>query len=1512
MLFIDDTGHGFELPSFDKLPVGYEYNDSGYKFWATGYNRSKETSVGHICSLTTYVGVDVSHLTDENNEYDTEFINNSLRIELSTNSNVFSLLKSKDVATLVDSSKQDLQGARRVTDADMVCTIIEGYLIIPIYVIGSSSEEGDWSSHILIHLEDTSEGHAILGTKEQYCPIVVSAEFVTDIEKYSINLGNNGVQVPYDVMRAVYTGSGDQFDTAKYNEKLKEYLINIHTIHSQVGNYTSALDSLAWFDWGSLLKVTKLLQTDNDIQRQFIREHFNINEHLLESYRYFRNSSLLSLSVDIDYIAGDSVLDHSNDNKFYGEGHPVYNSLLTKTVDVVHGTGETVTYIKNYFDFSFAELGIKLSMLRYYYKQLFLPIHLDVASAALNQHVWANDIKMYNSASVQLIEPTVMTDTKTATVEFPSTDSLVISDQSHRIDDSFNVWNSKVSRDTMYIDEPCIFIPIRIKTINGRYKPEMFYNVHLILEKQIDVDLSYYDRYCYSTVKELKGTDDITLNGQSIFSDTRTHKVGVYVGSKVLYKDIPKSVTDFKALFSTMPGNTRIVLKLSTNLDDVLEFSKGSTVYIKESKIVYKETSKKLLESSFSFVQRLDEHKNEEHIYKGLVIPVAWLNAEEEQFDIASRYTLRLLVNNSWYSYDFGAHLTEPEIHVGALEYKYDERFKQVYFENGEPKFNAYMHHPQLVQWNNKQYIYDLHRYIKDAQLTSIDGSKLYKEAFYYRFYLDIDTEHKLDLNLSEQAYSSLVHDGSYIKIDKSKIDTGDLHVFLDNELYYIQSEASDSEAFEIYVLESSTKTNIAVSDGTLGIVLADSDVILYEDDDITTDTVYIHYNKKNKKFELYNRDKNYPSILKVQNSVGKSRDYIVPVQVHKLSNTLDKYVQNTSVLSKKYLNRMHLFELYKKAPVKDDLLYIRRNFNVQFGNMLFSHNIEPEFNVDGTLKVGANKIFVYGLPKYRETTQDGITSTQTDIVVSDEWHSVDNTAPDNIEYLYYTDENGTPINEMSYTVYRTDEYNKLKDGSDVQKTFSTIQELDDYFNRPELTDVYYKVLNIIDEHGKELKITNHNFYDVYSILQGKSSIKYSINIQSYKTVNNGETLSVPHVVSPDNVQFDEEGPYTEIDGKRIKVYIKRDYESPYSATQPGIHFYNLWDGTDPSFVQQDLESITASALDGTDNRTIMNYLCYKIKLQKPEGETEVRYKLELGHNFIGTAPKLYVSYDGALYNSETTDTFTVKFNDVKKEVTCLFYIELPNIEGTDKYYIEPHLYRLRAEKDAYINIYYNDTLGDNDSSIQVGNTTLYPVSSERNLLYKDFFKETTFNIQGKPIVYIDDILNTFGALKDEAMQYDMYLMHDTNKYYVVLISRSTESVITSLKDLDFTKQEILVKSHDGLNKYKLVWQRSDDRFLINRMYIKDKDGNNEFSKDEVPVIYTTNYSNMWAASEYDHKWSVQNKSILTRGEEKTYKTEYLILGENLKRGYYRIRQNYNISYIRNNYNILSTTIKVH
>ena len=1549
MLFIDDTGHGFELQHFDKLPVGYEYNDSGYKFWATGYNRNKEISIGHICSLTTYVAIDVNHIKDDKDNIDVDFINSNLNIELSTDSNVFSLLQSKDVSVLNIDNTNPLSGVKKVDSKDMVCTIIDGYLIVPIYVIGSSSEEGDWSSHVLIHLEDNSKEHTILGTKEQYCPITVAAEFVSDVEKYTINLGNNGVQVPVDVMRAVYTGSGDQFDLAKYNEKLKEYLINIHTIHSQVGNYTSALDSLAWFDWGSLLNVTKLLQTDNDVQRQFIREHFNIDEHLLTSYRYFRNSSLLSLKVDLDYIVGDTRIDASDENKFYGEGHPIYDSLLTKTVDVVHGSNETVTYIKNYFDFSFAELGIKLSMLRYYYKQLFLPIHLDVASASLNEHVWANDIKMYNSASVQITEPNVLTDTKDVTVEFPQKKSLVISDQSHNIDDNFNVFCSSVERDTMYINEPCIFIPIRIKTLNGRYKPQMFYNVNLILEKQVDVDLTYYDRLCFSTVKDLKKIDNITINNKSIFKDDRIHRVGLCKKqdwseqnlSKVIYKDIPKSIDQFKALFGGLNDDTVVVLKLSSKLDDVLEFSEGDNTYIKESKVIYKETSKKLLESSFSFVQRLDDNKVEEHIYKGLVLPVAWLNANGTYFDINADYKLRLLVNNSWYTYDFNMHITEPEIHVGALTYKYDERFKQVYFdEDGTVKFNAYMYHPELVQINNKQYVYDLHRYIKDSGITSIDGSKLNQEAFYYKFVLDIDVDGVLNLNMSDAMYNKLKQTGAHLSINKSLFEQGDLQIAVDGNLYYIQSEQSTDNNYDVYVLEELNNSTVLNydKDRPLSIVWDNSGLILYEEEKIENNTVFLKYVENENRFVLYNRDSEFSTklVIKNKNNPGAVRDYLVPVQVHKLTNSINKYVETTNIISKKYLNRMHLFELEKYSTLLEDVLYIRRNFNLQFGDSYLTHTVEPEFTKNGILRENSNRILFNRLGNSTD-----IIDTNKDIVVSDTWHDlVDGTDVNSIKYLYYTDPNTKePTPYQISNVYDEKRIDKINN-KEIKSTFSYIKELDDFFSTNfKDTNRYYYYVELIstsDDNGKdnELVLSNYNFNDIYNALMGNEPSKYKIHVTFYERIITNVVKSAVNYVNIKDVKYDGQGQaYTLVDNKPVLLQqeVPYDYyEKPYSNTQPGIHFYNYYTfdiddlndrlkKADPkateyqyNFIQQDLESLYEHSIDDLSDdkdRVYFNYLHHTVRLKRPEDIKKASYKIVLDTDLDDA--KMFVIYNGKTYSSvDGENVFEVTFEDEYAEIKYYIRIASTKTEG----YIDPHIYRIKDEPNSYVPIYCDNLSVDNNSTIKIGGKKLVLLSDKSQQdLYKVFFKETKYeNIPGYGNVsYINDILNNAGILRDESLQYDMYLMHDTNKYYIVLISRETEGRIINTADLEFKNKDFISFNGFDDKKYRIKWQRSDDRFLINRMYIKDKCGNNTFSKDEVPVIYTTNYSNMWAAPEYDHKWTVRNKSVLTSNEETTYKNEYLILGENLKRGYYQIQQNYNISYIRNNYNQTVATIKV-
>ena len=75
------------------------------------------------------------------------------------------------------------------------------YVIIPIYVIGYTKEEGTWSTNILIHIEDTLEN------TNTWCPITVGGTFVDNEEALIINGQNMGVKLPKDILRAVYKSS---------------------------------------------------------------------------------------------------------------------------------------------------------------------------------------------------------------------------------------------------------------------------------------------------------------------------------------------------------------------------------------------------------------------------------------------------------------------------------------------------------------------------------------------------------------------------------------------------------------------------------------------------------------------------------------------------------------------------------------------------------------------------------------------------------------------------------------------------------------------------------------------------------------------------------------------------------------------------------------------------------------------------------------------------------------------------------------------------------------------------------------------------------------------------------------------------------------------------------------------------------------------------------------------------------------------------------------------------------
>lgn len=579
MNFVDNTGHIFNLPSFNYNPIGYEYAENRYIFWIDD-NTTSFLSVNNYYIRPIYIlsNYPISHL------------------EITINSDVFTLIGAKyvqesiskygyvklasDIITDYNTAKKyvedtfdtfkrikikgkfyydkdlALEKFRAAFEQDGHLKINDGplaeadsYIIYnvdkeddeyndiievpinanipeenledydsttmymyPFYVIAYSSEEGTVTSNILIHasikeyyLEEVESSDSESSTEyeqdytfaEEWCPITVGAEFSEINEMLVINGQNMGISMPREIIRAVYDGSYDNrsFNETLFTQKLKEYLINYMSIRGEIGNYRSAITSLKWFGWGKHIDLVSLFETDNEYCTQFIRDYFDINTDIIESFKHFRNSTLLSLIVkdnqelkdeDGNIIYEDFDLYPNDTYDFLGENQPLMEDLF-KRFDKrkFGGRGEETYYWRPYYNFIFQELAFKLSALKYYYEEYFLPVHLSIHNASIHHKVYTNDNKQLTRSTSAYTEKIIELGMDVNDlVTFPGTDMIWLTEQSHIIDDNYNEWKDPDynTGDYYYIHDTCMNIPIKFN-VKELYEDKIC-DVVMILEKR--------------------------------------------------------------------------------------------------------------------------------------------------------------------------------------------------------------------------------------------------------------------------------------------------------------------------------------------------------------------------------------------------------------------------------------------------------------------------------------------------------------------------------------------------------------------------------------------------------------------------------------------------------------------------------------------------------------------------------------------------------------------------------------------------------------------------------------------------------------------------------------------------------------------------------------------------------------------------------------------------------------------------------------------------------------------
>ena len=212
----------------------------------------------------------------------------------------------------------------------------KGKYLHVIYVYGMSRVAGEIIESIKI------------GDRDYY----IGADFYIEDERLKIQLANLGVEIPESIQKAIYESNihEESNDSILLNRKYKELLNNYWNIVMSKGSYNSLLDSLAWFEWGELVRIEEFWRRQDPNGTVFLQS--KLSNILGDELR-----QMLSAISKTTYYGLYCCLYKECPNEFDEEGNPKLTNSLSK--------------------WSVDDLALKMTLLGNFYQTYFMPIHLD-------------------------------------------------------------------------------------------------------------------------------------------------------------------------------------------------------------------------------------------------------------------------------------------------------------------------------------------------------------------------------------------------------------------------------------------------------------------------------------------------------------------------------------------------------------------------------------------------------------------------------------------------------------------------------------------------------------------------------------------------------------------------------------------------------------------------------------------------------------------------------------------------------------------------------------------------------------------------------------------------------------------------------------------------------------------------------------------------------------------------------------------------------------------------------
>lgn len=285
----------------------------------------------------------------------------------------------------------------------------------------------------------------------------IGADFYEEREELKINLGNNGVDLPESVQRAIYPSNvhEEAKDDILMNRKYKELLMDYMDILGTKGNYSSLINSLNWFEYGDLLKLKefwkhkeweKVIYSDQELQQvltdkaksmlvNFAKTTYigiycamqtekkqvysdgTTDGHYAYDTDYLTNdtvingytlkSATLNEELPVDQEGPDVMLRHFRNGVSEIQNYPVSpmqeeiqdganfirSSAKYKDDDRFFGEGVPLL-LQAAYKWSRTDMAIKMALLGNFYSTYFMPIHLDLIHSTIEDIIYTNSIKV--------------------------------------------------------------------------------------------------------------------------------------------------------------------------------------------------------------------------------------------------------------------------------------------------------------------------------------------------------------------------------------------------------------------------------------------------------------------------------------------------------------------------------------------------------------------------------------------------------------------------------------------------------------------------------------------------------------------------------------------------------------------------------------------------------------------------------------------------------------------------------------------------------------------------------------------------------------------------------------------------------------------------------------------------------------------------------------------------------------------------------------------------------------